>query len=194
MQVSYHKMLDEIIEGCKRDERTAQKLLYERLFPRMMGTCMRYAADRDQATEILNKGFLKVFTSVKDYRKQDNTGIEAWIHRIMVNTAIDHLRAEIRHRHSDIEQTIYMEDTADIVSDLTVDEIMAMVNSLTPAYRAVFNLYVVEGYTHPEIAKLLEINEGTSKSNLAKAKVKLRKMIEQNRIVKTDEYGRESQR
>ncbi|MBS1619500.1 MAG: RNA polymerase subunit sigma-70, partial [Bacteroidetes bacterium] len=73
-------------------------------------------------------------------------------------------------------------------------EIMAMVNSLTPSYRAVFNLYVVEGYTHPEIAKLLEINEGTSKSNLAKAKVKLRKMIEQNRIVKTDEYGRESQR
>ncbi len=187
-------MLDEIIEGCKRDERTAQKLLYERLYPRMMGTCMRYAADRDQATEILNKGFLKVFTGIKDYRKQDNSGIEAWIHRIMINTAIDHLRAEIRHRHTDIEQTIYMEDTADVVSDLTVDEIMAMVNSLTPAYRAVFNLYVVEGYTHPEIAKLLEINEGTSKSNLAKAKVKLRKMIEQNRTVKTDEYGRESQR
>ena len=95
MQVSYHKMLDEIIEGCKRDERTAQKQLYERLYSRMMGTCMRYAADRDQATEILNKGFLKVFTSIKDYRKQDNAGIEAWIHRIMINTAIDHLRAEI---------------------------------------------------------------------------------------------------
>lgn len=194
MQVSYHKMLDEIIEGCRRGERSAQKLLYERLYPRMMGTCMRYAADRDQATEILNKGYLKVFTAIKEYRKQDNTGIEVWMHRIMINTAIDHLRAEIRHRHAEVDHTIYIEDTADVVSDLTVDEIMAMVNALTPAYRAVFNLYVVEGYTHPEIAGLLDISEGTSKSNLAKAKVKLRKMIEANRTVKTDEYGRESQR
>ena len=194
MKLAYYKMLDEIIEGCKKEERTAQKLLYERLYGRMMGVCMRYSSDRQQAMEVLNTGFMKVFTSIKDYKQKDNTGIEAWIHRIMVNTAIDHLRSEIRHRHSDIEHTIYIEDTSDVVSELSTEEIMAMVNTLTPAYRAVFNLHVVEGYSHPEIAGMLGINEGTSKSNLAKAKVKLRKMIETNRSTKTEVYGRESQR
>ncbi|MCW3127667.1 MAG: rpoE [Bacteroidetes bacterium] len=194
MQLTYYKMLDEIIEGCKKGERTAQKLLYERLYGRMMGVCMRYSADRQQAMEVLNTAFMKVFTSIKDYKQKDNTGIEAWIHRIMVNTAIDHLRSEIRHRHGDIDHSIYIEETTDIVSDMSTDEIMAMVNALSPAYRAVFNLHVVEGYSHPEIAAMLGINEGTSKSNLAKAKMKLRKMIEINRSTKTEVYGRESQR
>lgn len=194
MQLTYHKMLDEIIEGCKKEERSAQKLLYERLYGRMMGVCMRYAGDKQQATMILNTGFMKVFGSIKNYAPKDNAGIESWIHRIMVNTAIDHLRSEIRHRHGDIDHTIYIEDNTDVISSMTTDEIMAMVNALTPAYRAVFNLHVVEGYSHPEIAGILNINEGTSKSNLAKAKANLRKMMEINRGTKTEVYGRDSQR
>jgi RNA polymerase sigma-70 factor (ECF subfamily) len=100
----------------------------------------------------------------------------------------------MRHQHSSLDQSIYVEATGDVLSTLSGEEILKMVNGLSPAYRAVFNLHVIEGYSHSEIAALLGIEEGTSKSNLAKAKVKLQKMILTHQAVKTEQYGRESQR
>ena len=194
MQLAYHKVLDEIIEGCVKNDRLSQKLLYERLYGRMMGVCMRYANDREQATEILNSGFFKVFNTIGGYKKKGEGAIEAWIYRIMVNTAIDFIRRDARHHHDEIGHTVYVTDTADVVSTLSTDEIMAMVNKLTPAYRAVFNLYVVEGYNHNEIGALLGISDGTSKSNLAKARAKLQEMIIKDNKVKLTEYGREAER
>lgn len=108
----------------------------------------------------------------------------------MVNTAIDYLRSEIRHQHLDMERTVYVEDRSDVLADLAAEQILEMVNELTPAYRTVFNLYVVEGYNHQEIGKLLGINEGTSKSNLAKAKAKMQQKIMELNKVNVSAYGK----
>ncbi len=180
---------EELIKGCIKNERLAQKRLYERFFGKMMSVCMRYASHREQATEILNMGFLKVFDSIKKFADKGGN-LESWIYRIMVNTAIDYLRSEIRHQHSDIEKTVYAEDTGDVISDLAAEQIFEMINQLSPAYRAVFNLYVVEGYNHNEIGELLGISEGTSKSNLAKARARLHEKIIQMNKVNVSVYGK----
>ncbi|MFN8322243.1 MAG: RNA polymerase sigma factor [Chitinophagales bacterium] len=188
MKLIFSVTEEELIKGCIKNERLAQKRLYERYYSKMMGVCMRYASHREQATEMLNLGFLKVFNSIQKYAEK-GSNLEAWMYRIMVNTAIDYLRAEIRHQHADIEKSVYVEDTADVLADLATEQIMAMINELTPAYRAVFNLYVIEGYNHAEIGKLLGINEGTSKSNLAKARAKLQEKIIQLNKVNLGVYG-----
>ena len=188
MKLIFSVTEEELIKRCIKNERLAQKSLYERYYSKMMGVCMRYASHREQATEMLNLGFLKVFNSIQKYAEK-GSNLEAWMYRIMVNTAIDYLRAEIRHQHADIEKSVYVEDTADVLADLAAEQIMAMINELTPAYRAVFNLYVIEGYNHAEIGKLLGINEGTSKSNLAKARAKLQEKIIQLNKVNLGVYG-----
>src|SRR5271169_772601 len=156
MQVVFVKVEEELIKGCVVNDRLAQKRLYERYYGKMMGVCMRYSSHKEQATEILNIGFFKVFNTIESFAKKGGN-LEAWIYRIMVNTAIDYLRSEMRHQHSDIEKSVYVEDTGDIISELGAEQILEMVNKLTPAYRAVFNLYVVEGYNHKEIGELLGI-------------------------------------
>lgn len=167
----------EIIKGCINNDRLAQKHLYERFYGGMMGVCMRYASHKEQATEILNMGFFKVFKSIKTYAEK-GSNLEAWIYRIMVNTAIDFIRAEMRHRHDDIEYAKpAIEDQSDIIASMQAEQILEMVNQLPPSYRAVFNLYVIEGYNHAEVGEQLGISEGTSKSNLAKARMKLQEMI-----------------
>ncbi len=176
MEVTYKQTLEALIEGCLRQEPLAQKRLYERYFGKLMGVCMRYASCKSEAMEMLNNAFLKIFTSIEQY-KRGNGNFEGWMYRIVVNSAIDHLRKEIKHRHTDEEKAIFIETSEDILSALQAEEIIALVNKLSPAYRAVFNLYIVEGYTHQEIATQLNITEGTSKSNLAKARMNLQKML-----------------
>lgn len=189
MKIVFSVTEEELIRGCIKNERLAQKRLYERFFGKMMGVCMRYSSHREQATEILNMGFLKVFDSLKKFADKGGN-LEAWIYRIMVNTAIDYLRSEMRHQHADMEKSVYAEDTGDVIADLAAEQILEMVNQLTPAYRAVFNLYVVEGYNHAEIGELLGISEGTSKSNLAKGRAKLQEKIIQLNKVKISVYGK----
>lgn len=189
MRIIFSVTEQELINGCIKNERLAQKRLYERYFGKMMGVCMRYASHKEQATEMLNMGFLKVFQNIKAFADKGGN-MEGWMYRIMVNTAIDYLRAEIRHQHLEIEKTVYAEDSSDVIADLSAEQILEMVNQLTPAYRAVFNLYVVEGYNHQEIGELLGINEGTSKSNLAKARVRLQEKIIQLNKVNVRMYGK----
>ena len=104
MHISFSKVEEELIRGCVKGERLAQKQLYERFFGKMIGVCMRYTANRDQATEVLNLGFFKVFKTIESFSKRGGN-LEAWIYRIMVNTAIDYLRSEIRNSHADLEST-----------------------------------------------------------------------------------------
>jgi RNA polymerase sigma factor (sigma-70 family) len=186
--VSYSKMELELIQGCINNDRLAQKRMYERYYGKMMGVCMRYANSKDEACEMLNMGFFKVFKTIGGF-KTENGNLEGWIYRIMVNTAIDYLRKELKHQHSDIEKTVYAEDSSNVIADLTAEQILSLVNKLTPAYRTVFNLYVVEGYSHKEIGELLGINEGTSKSNLAKARAKMQDMIIKLNKVNLKAYG-----
>ena len=173
----------EMIRGCLKNDRASQKALYEQFYSRMLGVCLRYSKDRDEAKDILHEGFLKVFNSLKTF---NGTGsFEGWIRRIMVNTAIDHLRKNKQNYL--IVSTVYANEKAagiaeevnedELAINIDKEEILRAVQELTPAYRTVFNLFVIEEYTHREIAELLDISEGTSKSNLSKAKFNLKKNL-----------------
>lgn len=176
--------MDELVRGCQREDRLAQKRLYEKFYGRMMAVCLRYASNRDEAAEILNKGFLKVFNMIKTYDPEKGR-IDSWIYKIMMNTAIDHFRSEFRHRNNivDMEQAYYVGDNTDVLHQISADEIIELIQKLSPAYRTVFNLYVMEGMTHAEIGEQLGISEGTAKSNLAKARKKMQAMLaEMNKV------------
>ncbi|MEM9821739.1 MAG: RNA polymerase sigma factor [Bacteroidota bacterium] len=165
-----------LITACIRRERWAQKRLYEDHYSKMMGVCLRYANNREDALDILHEGFIKVFKNIGKY--QPGTSLPAWIRRIMVNTSIDFYRKSIRRRTEDIEQAYHVSSSdEDAVSKCTEKEILAAVQTLSPAYRAVFNLYIIEGYSHKEIAEKLGITESTSRSNLVKARLKLKAIL-----------------
>ncbi|MGZ4035704.1 MAG: RNA polymerase sigma factor [Bacteroidia bacterium] len=176
----------DIIKGCLKNDRASQKILYEQFYSKMLGVCLRYSKSSDEAKDILHEGFLKVFDNLKVFKA--NGSFEGWIRRIMVNTAIDHLRKNKQNYL--IVSTVYANDKAtnvaedidedDLAIHIDKEEILKAVQELTPAYRTVFNLYVIEEYTHKEIAELLDISEGTSKSNLSKAKFNLRKNLMQH--------------
>ncbi len=166
----------DLIEACIQQERWAQKVLYEEYYSKMMGVCLRYANNESEALDILHEGFIKVFKHIAKY--QTGTSLGAWIRRIMVNTSIDYYRKSIRRRTEDIESAYDISSAdADAVSQCSEKEILDAVQQLSPAYRAVFNLYVIEGYSHREIAQLLDINESTSRSNLVKARLKLKEIL-----------------
>jgi len=173
---------NELIAGCIRQDRACQKQLYEQFYGKMLGVCMRYAKDRDEAKDILHEGFIKMFASLRSYAGKGS--FEGWIRRIVVNTAVDHLR---RNKHEYLivstirageqEDKVDEMDEDDLLSRISKEDIMAAVQQLSPAYRTVFNLYVIEEYAHKEIADMLNISEGTSKSNLAKARYQLQKTL-----------------
>ncbi len=141
-----------------------------------MTICSRYASHREEAKEILNDAFFKVFTKLDKY--QGDQSFKSWLNRILVNTAIDHYR---KRRHD--EQTIDLVHASHLrteespLEQLSAKELLALVQQLPPSYRMVFNLHVVEGYSHPEIAEKLGISKGTSKSNLSKARLKLQSLF-----------------
>ena len=167
----------DLLAGCVRGDLRCQKQLYKRYYGLAMHLCLRYAATRDEAAELLNDGFLKVFSHLGT---RTGGSFEGWLRRIMVNTAIDHFRRHQQHKPT--LDLLYAENhaddhTADAIAQLSAAEIMALVQQLTPACRIVFNLYVIDGYTHLEIGQQLGISEGASKSNLHKARMKLQRMI-----------------
>jgi len=167
---------EEVVKGCIRQDRIYQKLLYERYYGSMMAVCMRYASDREEARDILHEGFMKVYKNITRFKQGTNLG--AWIRRIMINTSIDHYRKNAKKPNFvEINHAVHEAANYDVVSELGREEILKLVQKLSPAYRTVFNLYVIEGYSHKEVGEALGISEGTSKSNLAKARAKLQRMI-----------------
>ena len=152
-----------------------------------MSVCLRYAPTRESAMEVLNDGFLKVFTRLDQYDPVQP--FKGWLRRILINTAIDHYRQEVRHQHETVEpfeQTIASQ-TPNALSQLAHDDLMELIQRLSPAYRLVFNLYVMDGFTHEEIAGQLGISIGASKSNLARARENLRQLLKH---LNNDEYVR----
>lgn len=166
-----------IIDACRKNERWAQRLVYEEYYNQMLGVCLRYSNNSDDAEDILHDGFIKVFRNIKKY--QVGTSLPAWIRRVMVNTSIDHYRKLTRRRTEDVEEARSVSfDGADAVSNCTEKEILMAIQDLSPAYRTVFNMYVIEGYSHREIAEKLGITESTSRSNLVKARGKLKEFLQ----------------
>jgi RNA polymerase sigma-70 factor (ECF subfamily) len=188
LAITYDYKEGDLITACMRRERWAQKLLYEEHYPKMMGICLRYAGNQDEAVDILHEGFIKVFKNLHCY--EPGTSLHAWIRRIMVNTAIDYYRKMVRRRTEDIEvaeQSVMLEP--DVLSQLSEQEILQAIQELSPAYRAVFNLYIIEGYSHKEIADLLQITESTSRSNLVKARLKLQESLIKNNAIPASALG-----
>ena len=174
--------LHQLVKGCLNDDRLSQKLLYKAYYGFAMGICLRYAANRYEASEIMNQGFYKVF---KNLTKYDITKpFKAWLGRIMVNTSIDYYRSNLKIAYTEeLDKAEHINDTDFADKNLNYNELLDMISQLPRAYRTIFNLFAIEGYTHEEIGEMLNISIGTSKSNLHKAREKLKKMItESNRM------------
>jgi len=166
----------DLINGCLQGNRRMQEELYRRFSPRMYAVCLRYAGNAEEAEDILQEGFIKVFKKLDSFRGDGS--FEGWIRRIFVNTAIEHFR---RKRYlmpvTEKEENTIEGKYTSVLDELGAKDIMALIQELSPGYRTVFNMYVVEGYTHKEIADMLGISEGTSKSQLSRAKVILQDMV-----------------
>ena len=167
---------NDLIEACIHKDLDAQQLLYKEHYSKMMGVCLRYSNNKDDALDILNEGFIKVFRNISKY--QPGTSLSAWMRRIMVNTAIDFYRKNVRRRTENLDTAYNISSNSpDALSQVTEKEILLAIQTLSPAYRSVFNLYVIEGFSHKEIANELGITESTSRSNLVKARHKLRAIL-----------------
>lgn len=168
-----------LIAGCKRGESWARKQLYELHAPVMMGVCMRYTNDRETAKDILQDGFIKVFTKIDTYSETGSLG--GWMRRVFVTTALEYLR-----RNDALKLSVSIDDyneameNADVsaLDQISADELMACVAALPEGYRTVFNLFAIEGYTHSEIANMLNIKESTSRSQFIRARKVLQNKVE----------------
>ena len=167
---------DIIIEDCKNNNRSAQEKLYHRYYRYGMSISLPYTNNEEEAMEIVNDGFIKVFKNIGVFDKDKKFNV--WFRRIMVNSAIDHFRKNKKHyHHMDTEEISITDFNDNVIDRIAADEILNLVQNLPPAYKMVFNLYALDGYKHTEIANMLNISIGTSKSNLAKARNKLKVAI-----------------
>jgi len=170
---------DMLIEKCIEWDRHAQNVLYNKYASTMFAVCCRYSRNTEEAEDVLQEGFMKVFEHINKFRKEGS--LEGWIRRIMVNTAIQKFRnrknelkvVDLESSHAELNQFY----TDDILSQIGAKELIGMIQNLPPAYQMVFNLYVFEGLKHREIAEQLGVSEGTSKSNLFDARAILQKNI-----------------
>jgi RNA polymerase sigma factor (sigma-70 family) len=181
--VENKEQLKAIIEGCLQNNRRSQEELFKLFYGKMLSVCMRYINDRDTAQEVLQEGFIKIFEKLGAFDYKGS--FEGWIRRIIANTAIDAIRKSKKDPYlSDndndfklgAEDTMVEKENLEIL-DLKAEVAMEAIQQLSPAYRAVFNLYVLEDYSHKEISEMLGISEGTSKSNLSKARLNLQKIL-----------------
>ena len=169
--------LQRLINGCLTNDRSCQKEIYVRYSPAMMSLCLRYTKNRQEAEEVLQDGFLQMYRRIQQFK---NTGtFEGWLRRIMINCALQkYRRVSNRFRHVVIsEELYYLPSDLSVSNQLQEKELIRLIQSLPPASRLVFNLYVFEGLKHREIAQLLDISEGTSKSNLFDARNILKKQL-----------------
>jgi RNA polymerase sigma factor (sigma-70 family) len=176
----------DLLDGCLQRDRRSQELLYRQFYGYAMGLCLRYARSKEEAKEILNDGFFKVFNKLESFDRE--RPFRTWLGRVMINTALDQYRREAKHQyHEDMASAsrVTIDETA--VSQLSYEELIALVQQLPPAYRLTFSLAVLDGYTHEEIANELDISVGASKSNLSRAREKLRVMLSKKNL---DEYER----
>jgi len=181
------KQLQQLIKGCLEGDRKAQQAVYKLLYGKMKVVCMRYTRDTDQALDVLQEGFIKVFQNMERYSGAGS--FEGWVRRIMVNLSIDRFRKQ-KNDLLLLNGSTSIEDYEDVVDDepdvesvhydFTTEQIREAMQQLSPAYKTVFNLYVFENYTHQDIAEALSISIGTSKSNFAKAKRNMKKILLKN--------------
>lgn len=172
----YNAVNTDLIEGCKKQDRHAQRFLYEHYSGRMLGLCSRYVKDKMEAEDVMVAGFTKVFDRIKQYKGEGS--FEGWIRRIMVNESLTYLRKnKSMYLETDIEAAEREPDYNKLGGELEAEDIRKVIADLPTGYRIVFNLFALDGYSHQEIAMQLGISENTSKSQLSRARVLLQKKL-----------------
>ena len=172
-----HKLtVDSLLEGCRKNDRKTQELLYRSLASKMLAVCVRYAKDPSEAEDILQTGFVKVFQKISEFRGDGS--FEGWIRRIMVNTAIEVYRKNHRNlKMVEIDQVYDQPQSMFNMTGLETKDLLKLIRELPAGYRIIFNMYAIEGYSHREIGEQLHISEGASKSQLSRARALLREKI-----------------
>ncbi|HMV09140.1 MAG TPA: sigma-70 family RNA polymerase sigma factor [Cyclobacteriaceae bacterium] len=175
----YRANEQELIQGCRRGDRAAQKRLYDTFSPKMYALCCRYVKDSMEAEDVLVTAFTKILDKIDQYKSEGS--FEGWIRRVVVNEALTWLR---RNRNMylelELEAADYEPDYKSLSDHLEAEDLMTMINELPSGYRIVFNLYAIDGYSHKEIADQLGISENTSKSQLSRARAYLQKLLTDN--------------
>ena len=183
--INLHQEENELIQLAVENNRHAQQKIYTQFSPKMLSVCRQYIKDIHQAEDIMITAFMKVFTNLKNF--QHKGSFEGWIRKIMVNECISFIRVEKKLKYSE-DETYFEESFNSIESQFSIDDIQFLIDALPDGYKMIFNLYAIEGYKHNEIATMLGINEGTSKSQLSHARKMLQGQI--NRL-KNYSYGTE---
>jgi len=182
-ELTYH------IEACAQNSRESQKIIYNSFYGYAMAVCDRYTSNQDDAMEILNDSFLKIFKQIHRYKpaySDVTSSFKGWVRKIVIYTAIDYFRKNYKHRSTvDLDSVMYQVPSheEDVVDKLNYDTIIQALRDLSPGYRAVFNLFVIEGMSHEMIAKKLDITVGSSKSNLSKARKQLQRILYEQNIL-----------
>lgn len=166
---------EDLVKGCIAQNARYQKALYDKFYRKMYGVCLRYATHKEDAADMLQEGFIRVFRYIQDFK---GGSLEGWVRRVVVNAALAHYNKYLKQHFSDVDDVVGVEVNDNTLEKMSADEIMKLIQKLPVGCRTVFNLYEIEGYSHQEIADMMQISVGTSKSQLSRAKVILREMIE----------------
>ena len=179
---------DQLLKDCLKQKPGVQKKLYEHFAPAMLGVCFRYTKSREDAEEVLQEGFIKVFSRLHQFKKEGELG--AWIRKIMVNTALTYLKTNQKYRYDLLyeEMALHPVSTENPEVNLQAKELAELIRQLPTGFQTIFNLYAVEGYKHAEIATMLGINEGTSRSQYARARALLIEWIKKFSL--KEQHGR----
>lgn len=168
--------LEILIKGCKKGRARSQEQLYNQFSGAMYGLCLQYASNEDDAKDILQDGFVKVFQKIDQVK--DPKAFPGWIRRVIINTALERYRSYVHvQRMEESSLALKEEISGDVLEQLNAEALVQLIQELTPKYRMVFNLYAIEGYSHKEIAEMMDISEGTSKSNLSRARAILQEKV-----------------
>ncbi|MBS1505491.1 MAG: RNA polymerase sigma factor [Bacteroidetes bacterium] len=171
----------ELINGCAKGERAAQKAFYDRYCRKMMAVCMRYGRSIPEAEDMLQEGFIKIFNNLKSFRFESK--LETWMTRIIINTALNYQRQKLYLLPMvDVEDAGLKEDESISLADFNLSELISIVQTLPDGCRVIFNLFAIEGYGHKEIAEMLGVSEGTSKSQYNRAKILLQAKLEKKKV------------
>jgi RNA polymerase sigma-70 factor (ECF subfamily) len=178
---------ESLIKKCASGDALAQKAFYEKFAGKMMGVCLRYAKNVEEAEDVLQDAFIKIFNKLPEYVSKGS--LEGWVRRVVVNTALDSYRKNKKHQKNvEADSVDYLlEQKNYIIESLNAQDLLLVINNLPDGYRIVFNLFAIEGYSHKEIAERLGITESTSKSQYSRAKKILRSILEQKNIVEKGE-------
>lgn len=190
--------LEVILSGCKQGNPAWQKVLYERYYGYVFTICIRYASTREDASQILNDGFMRVFRGLTSFDIPDNKpdispAFMSWLKKVVIHTGINYKKSTLRRiswDSHDLEAESIPSDDRHPIESMAYEELVVLIQNLSPAYRHVFSLFVLDGYSHEDISKIMKISVGTSKSNLLKARRKLRKMLELSRAEEISRYDR----